>query len=66
MGFCGGTWEGRPVDGCGANGLDVLAIGHVHLDWGRSGVVGSGFLEEMTGGASVCYGACWEGGGMRV
>ena len=63
MGICGGTWEGRPVDGCGANGLDVLAIGHVHLDWGRSGVVGSGILEEMTGGASVCYGACWEGGG---
>ena len=66
MGFCGGTWEGRPVDGCGANGLDVLAIGHVHLDWGQSGVVGSGFLEEMTGGASVCYGACWEGGDESV
>ena len=56
MGFCGGTGKGRPIDvGC-AYGLDMLAIWHVNLDGGRGGVGGRCFLEEMTGGASVCYG----------
>ena len=56
MGFRCGTGEGRPIDvGC-AYGLDLLAVWHVNLDGGRGGVRCWCFLEEMTGGASVCYG----------
>ena len=66
MSFCGATGKGRPVDVCGADGLDVLAVGHVYFDWGCGGVGGNCFLEEMTGGASVCYGCCWEGGDESV
>ena len=46
---------GRSMLVC-AYGLDMLAIWHVNLDGGRGGVGGRCFLEEMTGGASVCYG----------
>ena len=50
------TGEGRPIDVGRAYGVDLLAVGHVNLDWGRGGVRCCCFLEEMTGGASVCYG----------
>ena len=36
--FCGGTWEGRPIDDGCAGGLDLLAVWHVNLDGGRGGV----------------------------
>ena len=57
MGFRGGTGEGRPIDvGC-AYGMDFLAVWHVNLDGGCGGVRCRCFLEEMTGGACVCYGS---------